>query len=100
MFINHRQRWFVFIVSFFIVLIFSGCSKENNVLFLSGEGEDWKIESYSLEITPTTIKTGGGEITKKYESRYDLQFIGIEVFTEIDGVDQHKYLSVLRKWVR
>ncbi|RKD27082.1 hypothetical protein BEP19_00475 [Ammoniphilus oxalaticus] len=46
--INHRQRWSVFIVSFFNVVIFSGCSKENNVLFLSGEGEDWKIESYSL----------------------------------------------------
>lgn len=73
-----------------LVITLAGCSSEqvvNNHYYysLTGEGENWSINSYQLEITPNKVKAGNAVLTMKDTSEFLTNSYQIRVFAEIDG---------------
>lgn len=72
----------------------AGCSNNESTdndhyyFSLMGEGDEWVVKSYQIEISPESVKAGNGKLVMKGKSEYITDSYNIRVYAVYDDKEE------------
>ncbi|WP_245755997.1 hypothetical protein [Halobacillus alkaliphilus] len=90
----HKKALIISLSIIVVISFLSGCdnnekSTGNNFhLSLSGESENWEVNSYDILIKPDILKAGNGNLTIKNKAEFNTDFFSVRVHAVIDNEDR------------